>query len=291
MIILFIEIMIFKKKQVTIFIVSVFLLLNISSIQAETFPTSIHINEITQNPESQTNKPPEPSDTINMSYSSSNSKGYTALILNPSDNIYGNHHCRMIINKLLKRGFNIVYLSNEAVDLSFIKSNLAEEIVYINTHAGYWDLNGDNISDTVVISTGEHWTNETPQKYQFEYENQMIVEGRVGDKSFVAFTPALIEYYYSPGDFPNSLIYMATCYASYDNSMAQVFLDKGASAYIGWNQNTVFWTNSITSVRAFRLFSYGFKVNQVCNIIRSGGIINFFLRSKLTYYGDGNHRI
>ena len=161
----------------------------------------------------------------------------------------------------------------------------------MNTHAGYWDLDGDNVSETVVISTGERWTNETPEKYKFEYENQMIVEGKVGDKSFVTFTPALIEYYYNTGDFPNSLIFMATCFASYDNSMAQVFLDKGVSAYIGWNQNTVFWTNSITSIRAFRLFSYGFSVKQVCNIIRSGGLINFFLQSKLTYYGDGDYRI
>ena len=152
-------------------------------------------------------------------------------------------------------------------------------------------MDGDNISDTVVISTGELWTDETPQKYQFEYENQMIVEGHVSDKNFVAFTPALIEYYYNPRDFPNSLIYMATCFASYDDSMAQVFLDKGASAYLGWNQNTVFWTNSITSVRSFRLFSYGFTVKQVCKLIGSGGIINLFLQSKLTYYGNGNYRI
>jgi hypothetical protein len=272
--------MIFKKKQVILSIISLFLLLNISSIQAETFQTSIQINIMS-----------EPSDSINTSYSSSNSEGYTALILNPSENIYGNRHCLKIINRLIKCGYNILYLSDENVDLSFIKSNLTEEIIYFNTHAGYWDLDGDNISDTVVISTGEHWTNETPQKYQFEYENKMIIEGHVGDKTFVAFTPALIEYYYNPEDFPNSLIYMATCYASYDNSMAKVFLDKGASAYIGWNQNTVFWTNSLSSVRAFRLFSYGLKVKQVCNLIRSGGILNFFLQSKLTYYGDGNHRI
>lgn len=286
--------MIFKKKmKVTIFAFGLILLLNISSIQAETFQTTYHIKENAQNLECQTIQSSEQMDQIDLSYSysSGNSEGNTALILNPSENIYGNRHCRIIINKLLKRGYNIVYLSNEAVNLTFIKSNLAEEIVYMNTHAGYWDLDGDNISDTVVISTGEHWTNETPQKYNFEYENQMIVEGRVGDKSFVAFTPALIQYYYNPEDFPDSLIYMATCYASYDNSMAQVFLEKGASAYIGWNQNTVFWTNGLSSVRAFRLFSYGFKVKQVCNLIRSGGIINFFLQSKLTYYGNGNYQI
>ena len=285
--------MTFKKKQITIIIIFLLGLINITSIQAEKVPPIIHINEIVQDLEKRTKYDQEISDSIKISYTdfSTCSEGYNALILNPSEYLYGNQHCQKIINKLIKRGYNIVYLSNEDVDLSYIKSNLSAEIVYMNTHAGYWDIDGDNVSDTVVISTGEHWTNETHIKYKFEYENQMIVEGRVGDQNFIAFTPALIEYYYSPGDFPNSLIFMATCYAAYDNSMGKVFLDNGASAYIGWNQNTIFWTNSITSVRAFRLLSYGFTVKQVCKLIRSGGLINFFLQSKLTYYGDGNLKI
>jgi hypothetical protein len=250
--------MVFKKKQIAIFIICLFFLLNISPIHAENFQTLVPINNSVKNFNMLINDSSKLSDAHNISYNffSANSEGKTALVLNPSENMYGNLHCRKIINKLLKRDYNIVYLSDEAVDLSFIKSNLSEEIVYMNTHAGYW-----------------------------------VVEGKVGDRSFVTFTPALIEYYYNPGDFPNSLIFMATCFATYDNSMAEVFLDKGVSAYIGWNQNTVFWTNSITSIRAFRLFSYGFSVKQVCNIIRSGGLINFFLQSKLTYFGDGTHRI
>ena len=285
--------MIFKKRQITILIVGLLIFLNITSIQAENVTPLIHANESVQDLEKHTNYHQDLFDPIKMSYTdfSISSEGYTALFLNPSEYLYGNQHCLKIINKLIKRGYNIIYLSNEDVDLSYIKSNLTAEIVYMNTHAGYWDIDDDNLPDTVVISTGEHWTNETPQKYQFEYENHMIVEGLVGDQNFIAFTPALIEYYYSPGDLPNSLIYMATCFAAYDNSMAQVFLDKGASAYVGWNQNTVFWTNSITSVRAFRLFTYGFTVKQVCKLIRSGGLINFFLQSKLIYYGDGNYKI
>ncbi len=258
--------MIFKKKQFIIFLVCLFILINISSIQVESFSSS-------------------------FTYFSASFDNPTALILNPSEHTYGNKHCNKIINTLYQRGYNIEYLSDEAVDLTYIKFNLSAEIVYINTHAGYWDLNGDNLSDIVVISTGEHWTNETTLKYQFEYENKMIVEGVVGNESFIAFTPALIDYYYSPGDLPNSLIYMATCYAAYDDSMAEIFLDKGASVYIGWNKNTAFWSNSITSVLAFRFFINGLTVKQVCKLIRSGGFINFLLQSKLTYYGDGNHKI
>lgn len=223
-------------------------------------------------------------------FSSDYTPRQTALILNPSEYLYGNRHCKKIINKLMGKGYNTVYLANEDVDLPYIECNLYAEIVYMNTHAGYWDIDGDRQGDAVVIATGEYWTNQTEEIYQFEYENQMIVEGMVGDKSFIAFTPALIEYYYTD-DLPDSLIYMATCHATYDDSMANAFLESGASAYMGWTRNTVFWTNSFTSVLAFRLFTKGFKVKQVCGLIRFGGIYNFLPRSKLTYYGNGDYRI
>jgi len=285
--------MIINKKQVTIFIACFFIFLNITTIQAEALSSSFNKYIYANYIEKQTIVFQKIFDSKRVSYNdfSTKSESCTALILNPSEHLYGSGHCIKIISKLIRRGYNIEYLSNDDVDLSYIEKNLSADIVYINTHAGYWDLDGDDIKESVVIATGEHWTNETPTKYQFEYENNMIVEGVVGDERFIVFTPALIDYFYSPGDFPNSLIYMATCFASYDDSMARVFLDKGVSAYIGWSQNTAFWTNSITSVLAFRFFVNGFNVKLVCRLIRSGGFINFFLQSKLTYYGDRNHQI
>ncbi len=215
----------------------------------------------------------------------------SAMILNPSEYLYGNRHCKKIIKILIKNGYSIEYLINEDVDLPLVRDNLYAEIIYINTHAGFWDLDGDHQGDVVVIATGEYWTNETKEIYNFEFENQMIVEGVVGNQSFIAFTPTFIEYYYQSDDLPESLIYMATCHATYDDSMANAFLDSGARAYMGWTRNTIYWINSYTSVLAFKLFSKGFTVKQVCLIIRHGGIINFFLRSKLTYYGNGRSRI
>jgi len=225
------------------------------------------------------------------SYNPKKESGYSALLLNPSEYLYGNRHCKKIINTLLFKGYNIVYLSNEDVDLSFIRYNLTSEIIYMNTHAGYWDMDGDEVGDIVVIGIGEIWTNETEQKYQFEYENGLIVKGMVGDIGFVCFTPGFITTYYDPGDMPSSLIYMATCHATYDESMALAFLGSGASAYMGWTQNTVFWTNSKTSVKAFRLFSFGFKVKNVCRLIGYGGLFNFLFGSKLTYFGDENYKL
>jgi len=215
----------------------------------------------------------------------------TAVILNPFEYLYGHQQCNRIIATLLRHDYRLEYLANEAVDLSYLRHNLTADIVYMDTHAGYFDLNGDQQADAVVIATGEPWTNDTEQIYEFEYQHQLIVKGMVGDRGFVTFTPAFIEYYYSPGGFTNSLIYMATCYATYDASMAQAFLDAGASTYMGWTKNTMFWTNSRTSVNAFRLLASGCTVQQVCTLIRFGGIYNRVFHSKLVYYGAGDHRI
>jgi len=215
----------------------------------------------------------------------------SVVLLNTAEYMYGHRQCQNIITTLLRHEYSIEYLANEAVNLSFLRHNLSADIIYMNTHAGFFDVDGDNQADAVVIATGEFWTNETEQKYAFDYQNKLIVKGMVGNQGFVSFTPAFIDYYYNLGDFPDSLVYMATCFAACDVSMAQEFLDAGASVYMGWSQNTVFWTNSRTSVNAFRLLANGLDVQQVCRLIGYGGFYNWLFHSKLIYYGDGEHRI
>jgi len=215
----------------------------------------------------------------------------TAIILNPAESMYGHYQCQRIINTLLNLDYSIEYRANQAVDVTYIKNNLSADVIYMNTHAGYFDVDGDHQADAVVIATGESWTNETEQKYAYEYQNRLIVKGMVGNQGFVAFTPSFIEEYYTQKQLPDSLVFMATCYALYDSSMAQEFLDVGARVYMGWSQNTVFWTNSKTSAQVFRFLSYGLTVQQVCKLIRSGGFYNWLFHSKLIYIGDGTYQL
>lgn len=222
---------------------------------------------------------------------SKNSATHIAVLLNPAEHVYGNRQCVQILKTLINEGYGVTYLANGAVDVPYLRHNLTADIVYMNTHAGYFDVDGDHQADMVVIATGEPWTDETEQKYMVEYQNKLIVEGMVGDQGVIAFTPEFIDYYYKQGDFPGSLVYMATCYAAYDDSMARAFLNASASVYVGWTQNTVFWTNSRTSVHAFHLLANGKAVQQVCARIRSGGFYNWLFHSKLVYYGDGKYQI
>jgi hypothetical protein len=103
----------------------------------------------------------------------------TAIILNPAESMYGHYQCQRIINTLLNLDYSIEYLANQAVDVTYIKNNLSADVIYMNTHAGYFDVDGDHQADAVVIATGELWTNETEQKYAYDYQNHLIVKGRV----------------------------------------------------------------------------------------------------------------
>jgi len=217
--------------------------------------------------------------------------GKTAVILNPSEDRYGYRYCKKIIQSLERMQYDILYKANDEVNLNFIENNLSAEVVYMNTHAGYWDTDGDGTSDTVIIATAEPWTNETETTYEFEYNNQMILKGILGDTELITFTPHLIDHYYQNNTFSNTMIYMATCEASYDDSMAKVFLNNGAETYIGWDGMTVSWLNRISSIRAFKLFNLGFTSEQVCKIIRYGGFYNRLFRSKLTFFGNGDLKL
>ena len=228
-----------------------------------------------------------------MYYTGGNSRSWSreALILNPFEYVYGNWYCRVIAKDLQLLGYNVTYRANNRVDLNFIRYNLSAEVLYLNTHAGCWDIDGDGSPDEVVIGIGEVWDDETDEKYSFEYENKMIVKARIGDRYVIAFTPYLIDYYYRENRFPGSLIYIAACYVAYDSSMANSFLQAGAKAYMGWSRETVFWTNSVTSIVAFKLLCRGFTVKTVCSLIGYGGLFHVLFKSKLMYYGDGNLKI
>jgi hypothetical protein len=216
---------------------------------------------------------------------------HSALILHPFAQVYGSRQCRIIKRILTLQDIPVVYYENQAVDLKFIEENLSTAIIYYNTHAGFWDINTSNQTETVVIATGEKWTNDTITKYSYEYSHQFIVEGVVGTTSYVAFTPALIEYYYNDTAFTDSFIYMATCHAVYDDSMASVFLDKGAAVYLSWTKDTVFWTNSLSSIWTFRLLSLGVSIASICDIIGYGGFYNWLFDSTLSYLGDGSYTL
>ena len=107
--------------------------------------------------------------------------------------MYGHRHYKNIIITLLRHEYFIEYLANKVVDLLYLRRDLSADIIYMNTHTGYFDVDDNHQAEAEVIATGGFWTNETEQKYAFDYQNKLIVKGMVDTKGSVAFTPAFID--------------------------------------------------------------------------------------------------
>ena len=57
----------------------------------------------------------------------------TALVLNAAESKYGSKHCEKIIDMLEDLGYEVTYLADEAVSLSFVRYNLTADVIYYNT--------------------------------------------------------------------------------------------------------------------------------------------------------------
>jgi hypothetical protein len=69
---------------------------------------------------------------------------------NTADYMSGPRHYKNIIITLFRHKYSILYLANKAVDLSYVRNGLSVDIIYMITHAGYFEVDGDHQEDTMV---------------------------------------------------------------------------------------------------------------------------------------------
>ena len=192
-------------------------------------------------------------------------------------------------------GYEATVYRDEEVDISCIENELdGNGVIYNRGHGGFFDQDGDEVGDTVVLAIGEHWTDNTPELYPEEYENGWILRGGINDggetKYFVAFTPGLIKNIYGSGDFLGTFIYAESCLGTANDSMANAFLDNGAKVYIGWDKSVLVNTGDKSASKAFKLLCVeGYTAKEVCDEIGYGDFTNQILTgSKQTFFGDGS---
>jgi hypothetical protein len=138
-------------------------------------------------------------------------------------------------NLLESRNFTVTYY-NETLDVNFFKK-LAEYnygIIILRVHSA---LREDN--STVDLFTSEKYDSG---KYEWEKEHGLIVRGKYltgSEESYFAVTSLFIGNL--AGHFPKSVIIAMGCWSLKPGceQMAQAFLDKGAKAYVGWNETVL----------------------------------------------------
>ena len=182
---------------------------------------------------------------------------------------------------LQSAGYTYTYLKNTQVTLSVIENNLANYgVIYNRGHGG-------TSGRTVIISTGEHWTDTTTTTYSYEYNNGEIVEvaisGPTGYEYFIAYTPKLIQNHYN--NLPNSLVYMESCESMKFSTMGDAYVAAGAGAYMGWDKSITVTYGDDSADTSFNMFCLqGKSVDDVANAIGPDPSTH----AKLKYVGDGS---
>jgi hypothetical protein len=140
--------------------------------------------------------------------------------------------------------YDVATLTNTAVTVNVVKTLNQYGIVAMSTHGdsfyngilSFWtDQFGWNfLGAQVVFLTGQEAT--TANKAQNEID---LKKGRLAitnnGAGYYAILPSFIQYY-SGGGYPNSLVYIGACRSTFNNSMANAFLGKGAKTYLGFSE-------------------------------------------------------
>lgn len=140
--------------------------------------------------------------------------------------------------------YDVTNLTNTAVTVNTMKTLNQYGVVAIATHGdsfyngllSLWtDQFGWNFFGAqVVFLTGEEAT--TANKVANEID---LKKGRLAITSngtgYYAILPSFIEHYSGSG-YPNSLIYIGSCRSTFNNSMSNAFLGKGAATYLGFSE-------------------------------------------------------
>jgi hypothetical protein len=140
-------------------------------------------------------------------------------------------------NLLTNVGFNVSYFSNESVTVPFYRQ-LVEGgygIIIFRAHSAL------RANETIVdLFTSEKYDES---KYLDYRTDGLLAKGEYlfeqgSDRFYFAIAPKFIERF---GSFPKSIIIAMGCWSLKPGyyGMAQAFINRGAKAYVGWNETVL----------------------------------------------------
>lgn len=115
----------------------------------------------------------------------------------------------------------------------------------------------------VCISTNVHVSPANRIVYEKDLVSQRLAILNVGTVQKYQVLPEFIRHY--SGNFPRSLVYVASCRSTYNSSMANAFLSKGAQTYFGYSDY----------VGSGFAFSHGMKIfDEMINSAKNTGEVS-----------------
>jgi hypothetical protein len=136
--------------------------------------------------------------------------------------------------------FDITYLLDGAVTVDVIKTLNQYGVIAITSHGDTY-YNGilslwqdkfgwNSFFGQAIFLTGQKATVANKSAYEIDLKKGRLVI----DADFYAVLPSFISHYAST-KYPNSVVYLGSCRSTFNDSMANAFLNSGAKTYLGYS--------------------------------------------------------
>lgn len=184
-----------------------------------------------------------------------------AIILSPYHHEFAPHDEGKELEQLFAErscpAYEVTYAADQATSVDSFKNLDSYGIIAIISHGltlwqglfpRYGPFHGLPFGLGVYsLLTSEPATPEAVVQREFD-----LVSGRLAvltmrdtGESIFSILPTFIPYY-SPGEFPNSLVYMGTCHSAANNTMSRAFLGQGAKTYLGYTKKvSALWAREV----------------------------------------------
>jgi hypothetical protein len=143
--------------------------------------------------------------------------------------------------------YEVDYLADGAANLESFKNLQRYGVIIVNSHGWmkpfetepYAALHGLPAGQPVYeFLSGEETNAELMRQNDADLFAGLIGIVSSGSKTYFSILPPFISFYSSTG-FPNSLVYMETCYSAASDTMAQKFFSLGAKTYLGYTKTSL----------------------------------------------------
>ena len=152
-------------------------------------------------------------------------KNSKAIVLSPMLHEFGATDEGPTLEQMLRNSScptcDVTYLADTDVTVDVLRSIYAYGIVAISSH-GVVAPGGQ-----VTFMSGENSTSTPPTTIQIDMLKKRVGLGAVASGYFYTIFPSFVRHY-AASKYPNSLVYIGSCFSNNNNTMANAFLNKGA---------------------------------------------------------------
>ena len=122
--------------------------------------------------------------------------------------------------------YDITYLENAQAGVQAFKALGNYGIVHVSAH-------GTINNNWVVVYTKTSNSAQNLQTYQADLQQGRLTIETINGRTWLAVTTAFFTYYIK--SMPSSLVFFSSCVSTFNNSMANALLSKGAKTFLGFD--------------------------------------------------------